>query len=95
MSKTAQRRDTAKKRKSNVKEYLAEHPTLHIVGQQPDFIEPMDTPEKLKLYRELLATSIAKIPSLGYTDSTGDGQTGTFSYVGDKPVVVDHDSERD
>ena len=82
-----------KRKPSNVAEYLKAHPTLKIMGQQPDHIEPMDTPEKLRQYRELVATSITKLPTLGWEEPTGDGQTGTFTYVGDKPVCVDHDCE--
>ncbi|MEZ4425088.1 MAG: hypothetical protein R3E98_16955 [Gemmatimonadota bacterium] len=89
MPETAQKA----KKKSNLAEYLAAHPTLKIIGQQPDRIEPMDTPEKLEMYKKLVANSLSKIPSLGYQEPIGNGETGTFSYVGDKPVIVDHDSE--
>jgi hypothetical protein len=53
----------------------------------------MDTPAKLREWRELVANSITKIPELGYTEPSGDGQTATYSYVGDRPVAVDHDCE--
>lgn len=93
MPSTPAAQKATKRKASNVAEYLEAHPTLKILGQQPDFIEPMDTPEKLRRYRKLVATSISKLPTLGYEEPTGDGETGTFSYVGDKPVVVDHDCE--
>lgn len=92
MSKTAAAPKASTKKKSNVEAYLKAHPTLKIVGQQPDFIERMDTPQKLRLYNQLVENSITNLP-LGWEEPTGDGQTGTFTYVGDKPVVVDHDSE--
>jgi hypothetical protein len=78
---------------NNVRQYMAAHPTLKIIGQQPDRIEAMDTPAKLAEWRQMVANSITKIPELGYTEPTGDGQTGTFSYVGDRPVCVDHDCD--
>ena len=90
MSKTAS--STARK-PSNFAQYVAAHPTLQVIGLQPDRIERMDTPEKLEEYKAIVARSLGQIPSLGYTIETGDGQTGTFSYVGDRPVCVDHDSD--
>ena len=92
MSTTARPKQASTKKRSNVAAYLKAHPTLKIVGQQPDFIEPMDTPEKLRQYNELVANSITNLP-LGYEEPIGDGQTGTFTYVGDRPVIVDHDCE--
>jgi len=92
MSTTASTKQVSAKKRSNVAAYLKAHPTLKIVGQQPDFIEPMDTPAKLREYNELVANSITNLP-LGYQEPIGGGETGTFSYVGDRPVIVDHDSE--
>ena len=84
---------TAAKKPSNFAQYVAAHPTLQVIGLQPDRIERMDTPEKLQEWKAIVARSLGQIPSLGYTIETGGGQTGTFSYVGDKPVCVDHDSD--
>jgi hypothetical protein len=92
MSSIAGTKD-ARSASNNVAQYVAAHPTLKIIGQQPDRIEVMDTPAKLREWRELVANSITKIPELGYTEPSGDGQTATYSYVGDKPVAVDHDCE--
>ena len=78
---------------SNFTQYVAAHPTLKVIGLQPDRIERMDTPAKLAEYRNLVANSLAQIPSLGYEVPSGDGQTATYSYVGDKPVAVDHDCD--
>ena len=83
----------AKRANSNVAQYMAAHPTLKIIGQQPDRIEVMDTPAKLQAWKVLVANSITKIPQLGYTEPSGGGETATYSYVGDKAVCVDHDSD--
>lgn len=93
MSKPATQKKAATRKASNVAQYLKRHPTLKIVGQQPDLIEPMDTPAKLREWRELVSTSITKLPTLGWEEPSGEGQTATYSYVGDKPVAVDHDCE--
>jgi hypothetical protein len=90
MSKTA---SSAARKASNFAQYVAAHPTLQVIGLQPDRIERMDTPEKLQEYKAIVAQSLAQIPSLGYTTESGEGQTATYSYVGDKPVCVDHDSD--
>lgn len=82
-----------KMKRAAMKEYIKAHPTIMIVAQQPDEIEVMDTPEKLRRWEELVANSVLKLPGNNYQDSTGDGQTATYSYVGDKPAVVDHDSD--
>ena len=83
----------AARKPSNFTQYVAAHPTLQVIGLQPDRIERMDTPEKLAEYKAIVARSLAQIPSLGYTIPTGGGETGTYSYVGDKAVCVDHDSD--
>lgn len=76
-----------------MREYIKAHPTLMIVAQQPDAIEVMDTPEKLQRWEKLVAKSVLKLPGNNYEAPTGNGQTATYSYVGDNPVAVDHDSD--
>jgi hypothetical protein len=82
-----------KKKRAAMKEYIKAHPTIMIVAQQPDEIEVMDSPEKLLRWEKLVASSVLKLPGNNYEDSTGGGQTATYSYVGDKPVAIDHDSD--